>query len=210
MGTDRLGVAQAVCTRLCHDLGGPVGALSGALELLEGTDGPARAGDDALEVARDAARIIDRRLRFFRAAIGGVAAELGPDELGQLSEGLTLGRRATVDLSGLAAAQPVPPAAAQALLVAMWLAIESLPRGGAVRVGGDASAGLAVLPDGPGAAWPATLVPALRGEPQLLAPRGIAVPLLVLVAAAARVQLDLPLPPAGGIAPLVLVQRPEA
>ena len=27
---DGLVLAQAVCARLCHDLGGPVGALSGA------------------------------------------------------------------------------------------------------------------------------------------------------------------------------------
>ena len=63
-GTAALALAQAVCTRLCHDLGGPAGALSGALEMLDG-------GDDAVEVAQDAARSIDRRLRFWRAAVGG-------------------------------------------------------------------------------------------------------------------------------------------
>ena len=61
----QLALAQAVCSRLCHDLGGPVGALSGALEML------GEPGDDAAEVAVDAARIIDRRLRFWRAAVGG-------------------------------------------------------------------------------------------------------------------------------------------
>ncbi len=40
----KIALAQMVCTRLCHDLGGPAGALSGALDLLEGE------GDDALDV----------------------------------------------------------------------------------------------------------------------------------------------------------------
>lgn len=198
----QLALAQVVCTRLCHDLGGPTGALSGALDLIEG------AADDALEVARDAARIIDRRLRFWRVAVGGAGAALDAAALAQLAEGLTLGRRATVDLAGLAAGSAIAPALAQPLLLAMLAGVEALPRGGVLRVAGDPAESLSVWPDGPGAAWPAGLAALLAGEQPVLTPRGVALPLLVASAAAGRVRLDLLLSAgASGPAPLLLIPR---
>lgn len=199
-----LTLAQAVCTRLCHDLGGPTGALSGALELLDGT------ADEATEVANDAARIIDRRLRFWRVAVGGAAGELDAAGLAQLVEGLTLGRRATVDLDGIAADVLVPPALVQPLLLAMLVGVEAMPRGGTLRVVGDAEQGFALLPDGPAAAWPVGLPALIAGDSPALTPRGIALPLLAATACAGRVTLELPMGVSGaGPAPLLLTQRPS-
>lgn len=194
----KIALAQMVCTRLCHDLGGPAGALSGALELLDGE------GDDALEVARDAARIMDRRIRFFRAAVGGAAGDCRHDELAQAAEGLTLGRKATIDFTGLAADILVPATFAQSLLLALWTGVDALPRGGAVRVGGTLREGLSVWPDGPSAAWPTSLTAALAGNEISLTPRGVAVPLLLGVVQAAGLRLDLLLGTAPGAAPLLL------
>lgn len=194
----KIALAQMVCTRLCHDLGGPAGALTGALDLLEGE------GDDALEVARDAARIMDRRIRFFRAAVGGGAGECRRDDLAQAAEGLTLGRRATIDLAALAPDIVVPASLAQSLLLALWTGIDALPRGGAVRVGGTPEAGLSIWPEGPSAAWPVSLAAALAGDDVPLTARGVAVPLLIAVAQAAGVRLDLLLGTAPGAAPLLL------
>lgn len=194
----KIGLAQMVCTRLCHDLGGPAGALTGALDLLEGE------GDDALEVARDAARIIDRRIRFFRAAVGGAAGECRRDDLAQAAEGLTLGRRANIDLSALSADMVVPAAMAQSLLLALWIGIDALPRGGTVRVGGTLAAGLSIWPDGPSSAWPVGLAAALAGDEVALTARGVAVPLLIANSQAAGLRLDLLLGSTPGAAPLLL------
>jgi histidine phosphotransferase ChpT len=183
---EKLTLAQAVCTRLCHDLGGPVGALGAAIELLEAP----RGSDDALEVARDAVRVVDRRLRFLRAAIGG-CGDMGPDGIATLSEGLTLGRRVAVDLSALPAGLHLPAPLAQALLLAVWVGTEALPRGGTVRVTGRAAGGICVKPDGAGAAWPAGLPAVLAGEVPAASPRGIAPVLLGTVAAAGRVRLGM-------------------
>jgi histidine phosphotransferase ChpT len=199
-GPDPLALAQAVCTRLCHDLGGPVGALSGALELLED------AADDAGEVARDAARIIDRRLRFWRVAVGGAGGELDTASLAQLAEGLTLGRRARLDLSGLEAGSLVTPEIAQPLLLAMLVGVEALPRGGTLRVAGSPEQGISVWPDGPAAAWPPGLPALVAGQAPVLTPRSVALPLLGATAAAGRVRLDLPLG-GPGPAPLLLTLR---
>lgn len=199
-----LALAQAVCTRLCHDLGGPTGALSGALELLDG------AADEASEVAHDAARIIDRRLRYWRVAVGGASGELDAQGLAQLVEGLTLGRRATVDLAGIAPDALVPPHLLQPLLLAMLVGVEAMPRGGALRVAGDARQGFTLLPEGPSAAWPPGLASLIAGDSPALTPRGIALPLLAATAAAGRVRLELPLSTGGtGPGPLLLLPRPN-
>jgi histidine phosphotransferase ChpT len=195
---DTLALAQAVCTRLCHDLGGPTGALAGALEMLDGT------GDDATDLARDAARIIDRRLRFWRTALGGSAGELDAASLGQLAEGLTLGRRATVDLDGLAPGCLLPGPLAQPVLLAMLVGVEALPRGGALRVAGDPAEALSVWPDGPGAAWPPGLAAVITGQPPVPTPRAVALPLLAATAAAAPVRLELLMGRGNAAGPLVL------
>ena len=196
---DTLALAQAVCTRLCHDLGGPVGALGGALEMLEDT------ADDAAEVARDAARIIDRRLRFWRVAVGGASGELDAAELAQLVEGLTLGRKAGVDLSGLAPGCQVSPEVAQPLLLAMLVGVEALPRGGALRVAGGAAGGFTLLPDGPHAAWPPGLASLVAGAEPVPTPRAVALPLLAATAKAGKVRLDLLMGAVGhGPSPLML------
>jgi len=182
----QLALAQAVCSRLCHDLGGPVGALSGALEML------GEPGDDAAEVAVDAARIIDRRLRFWRAAVGGPGGNLDSATLGQLAEGLTLGRRAVVDLSALPPGMLIEAGEAQPLLLAMLVGVEAMPRGGTLRVAQAPGGGFAVLPDGPGAAWPPGLVDLLAGQQPVPVPRAVALPLLAATAAAAGLRLSLP------------------
>ncbi|MBU8542286.1 MULTISPECIES: histidine phosphotransferase family protein [Roseomonadaceae] len=194
---DNIALAQAVCTRLCHDLGGAAGALAGALDLLEGP------GDDAMEVARDAARIMDRRIRFYRAAIGAGCGDCRVEEIAQMVEGLTLGRRATIDLADLEATAVFPAHLVQAMLLAAWMAVDALPRGGVARMGGDPVGGLSIWPDGPGAAWPTGLAAGLAGDAVPVNPRSVSVPLLLGVAAAAGVQLEM-LMGAAGAAPLML------
>lgn len=189
----QLALAQVVCTRLCHDLGGPAGALSGALEML-GTP-----GDDAAEVARDGARIIDRRLRFWRAALGGPGGDLDAAALAQLGEGLTLNRRASLDLSGLAADALIPFELTQPLLLAMLVGMEALPRGGVLQVAGNPARRLTLLPEGPNAAWPAGLAALIAGEAPALTPRALALPLLAATAAMAGARLVLEPGPGAGI-----------
>jgi histidine phosphotransferase ChpT len=194
---DTFGLAQALCARLCHDLGGPTGALGNALELLDGV------ADEAAEVARDAARIIDRRIRFWRAAVGGSAGDLDAAAITQLAEGLTLGRRAAVDVAGLAEDAPLPAVLSRAVLLAMLLGIEALPRGGTLRVAGSLSDGVTVWPDGIAAAWPAALPAMLGGTSPDLSPRSIALPLLGTMMSHVRIELL----PGRGDAPGPLVLR---
>ena len=75
MPTD-LTFTSLICSRLCHDLVGPVGAIANGIELMEMEDDPAMA-DDALDLLRSSATNASRRLSFLRLAFGSS----GGDEL---------------------------------------------------------------------------------------------------------------------------------
>jgi histidine phosphotransferase ChpT len=197
-----LALAQLLCSRLCHDLGGPLGSVTGALELLDDPAG------EAAEVARDAARLLERRLRLYRAALGSGVSDTTVREISPLMEALTSGRRVQVDGSGLEQEALVPALLTQVLLVAAWLGTEALPRGGVVAVSGDPARELVIWPQGPGASWPAGLLRALAGEDAAPEPRTVLAPLLVALAARAgcRVALAMGLPGPGAPPLLVIPQ----
>lgn len=62
-------VAQLLCTRLCHDLSGPIGAMSAGAELMADGDDPTFQGE-ALALLTHSSEAASARLRFLRAAFG--------------------------------------------------------------------------------------------------------------------------------------------
>ncbi len=194
-----LRLARLVGLRLCHDISGVAGTVGNALELLDG------AGSEAAALATDAATVLRRRLLLWRALLGGQGESTLGAVLG-LATGEIAGGRATVDAaaldSGIMIAEDVVPV----LLTAVLLGGEALPRGGVVRLAGDPHRDLAVLPEGPRAAWPPALLRAVAGAPLPGEPTGREVLSLWLAATAAAgaVSLSLAVPPGEGCAPLIL------
>src|SRR3546814_20842043 len=87
-----LRILELVCSRLCHDLVGPVGAVNNGIELLEEFD-PSMA-DDVLPLLRNSARQAWRRLDCFRLAFGAAGGrdawplgELGSTEERRVGKG---------------------------------------------------------------------------------------------------------------------------
>jgi len=70
-----LELARLLCTRLCHDLAGPVGAVAAGVELI-GTD-PEQADEETLALIGDSSAAASRKLKFIRAALG---VAMGPAE----------------------------------------------------------------------------------------------------------------------------------
>ena len=142
-----LKVAQFLCSRLCHDLAGPVGAVNAGLELLDEGAGDAQ---DALTLVAQSAREMTRRLAFFRMAFGlgaGAGGVIALDEARDLAAGLLTAGRVTLDWPRDTSRDRTMPAAALKLVLNLvLLGAESLPRGGALRVH------FADLPEGVGAA----------------------------------------------------------
>lgn len=65
---EALRLAQGLCTRLCHDLAGPLGAIGSGLELL-GDEG-STADAEVVGLLSDSAASAAARLRFLRALTG--------------------------------------------------------------------------------------------------------------------------------------------
>ena len=61
--------ASLLCSRLCHDLLSPVGALNNGLELLADEEDPAMRAQ-CMELLADSARASADKLKFFRLAFG--------------------------------------------------------------------------------------------------------------------------------------------
>jgi histidine phosphotransferase ChpT len=204
-------LAQLIAARICHDLGGPVGTVEGALSLL------GAGSDEAMAVAREGTATLRLRLTLFRAAWGDGLGDATLAELLALLDGQVAGGRARVAVAaglspGTAFAAPV----AQLALNAVLLAGDALPRGGVVLLGGDPSSVLMVRPEGEGAAWPAGLAAALAAgglDPgRAVDPRAVRAPALAALAADLGVPLALGLgrPGDAGPAPLLIGPAPPA
>jgi histidine phosphotransferase ChpT len=198
---DGLTLAELVCTRLCHDFSGPLGAITAAAELLaDGTVDPR----EGAGVVTDAASVLARRLRFLRAAWGAGSEPMTPVDILQLSEGVPGQGRVNVDLSALPDDAPLGPGLARTLLNAILLAGEALPKGGSIRVTANPALGqVLLLPDGPNAAWPPGLAAALGGADVTPDPRSLAAPMTLAVAEAAGLDVSLALAPSG--VPLLVI-----
>jgi len=69
MTTSSLDLASLLCSRLCHDLLSPVGALTNGLELLAEEHDP-EMRKRCFELFEQSARISTDKLKFFRLAFG--------------------------------------------------------------------------------------------------------------------------------------------
>lgn len=151
-------LAAILCTRICHDLVGPVGALSNGVEVLTEEDDP-EIERQAMELLGHSAEQASRRLRFYRMAFGmakAQAEEMASDEAREVVQGLLEGGR--VELAWPEAGDSMPThmtrALVKLLLNTILVAAEALPRGGKVSVvvaDGDATSALRVEAGGEGA-----------------------------------------------------------
>ena len=150
---------ELLCSRLCHDLVGPVGAINNGVELLdEGGD----TGGEALDLIADSAETAAARLRLYRVALGAAGGQsLMPGDARAALEGWFRGGK--IRLEWTAPPAPVAPGLLKLALLAALLAEESLPRGGTVRVACD-DAEVTVRAAGPGCALRPEMGPALAGR----------------------------------------------
>ena len=136
MSDSSLEFASLLCSRLCHDLLSPVGAMSNGLELLADEDDPDMRAR-VMELLADSARASADRLKFFRLAFGaggGFGESLASNEIKVAVEGLVRGN-ARVTLSWLVEAPEIPKGAAKILLNLAMIAFDALVRGGRLDVG---------------------------------------------------------------------------
>jgi len=170
--TSSTDLAALLCSRLCHDLLSPVGAIGNGLELLaDETDPEMRRS--VMDLLEQSARTSAVKLQFYRFAYGSPAAlgETVPvDEPRALLEAL-LADNGKVTLDWAVEAQELDRAAMKILLVFAALGIAALVRGGTLAVGAEVRPGdaeteteIVVRAGGPRIAFEPAIGRALAGE----------------------------------------------
>jgi histidine phosphotransferase ChpT len=130
--------ASLLCSRLCHDLLSPVGALNNGIELLSDEHDPEMRAR-CLELLGESARASANKLKFFRLAFGaagGFADEVDTREARVAIEGL-FGGDGRIQLGWMVDEPSMSKSALKILLNLVLLAGDTLVRGGRLDVGAE-------------------------------------------------------------------------
>ncbi|MEO7634640.1 MAG: histidine phosphotransferase family protein [Sphingomicrobium sp.] len=131
-------LASLLCSRLCHDLMSPVGALNNGIELLADEDDPAMR-EKCLELLEDSARASANKLKFFRLAFGaagGFGEDVDTHEARAALEGV-FGAERRLTISWEVTEDRLPKGAIKLLLNLALLAGDALVRGGRLDIGAE-------------------------------------------------------------------------
>src|SRR3954463_865465 len=79
---DALDLAALLCSRVCHDLISPTGAIVNGLEVLEEKESDQETKTFALDLIKKSAKTASARLQFCRLAFGAAGAIAAKVELG--------------------------------------------------------------------------------------------------------------------------------
>src|ERR687898_3570783 len=131
---DSLDLAALLCSRVCHDVISPVGAIVNGLEVLE-DDSDASMRDFALDLIRKSAKQASARLQFARLAFGsagsaGASIDLGDAE--QVARGMFQDDKVKLSWTGPRAL--LPKNKVKLLLNLVVIATNAVPRGGTIDV----------------------------------------------------------------------------
>lgn len=165
--TSQLDLAALLCSRLCHDLLSPVGAISNGLELLADERDPEMRAR-CMDLLEQSARASADKLKFFRLAFGaaGGFGEMVPTEEPRalIASLVAANERLTLDW---AVAEPkLAKPAVKALLNLAAIGMDALVRGGTLLVGAETRGGMTeivIRATGPRIAFDATIGQALEG-----------------------------------------------
>lgn len=168
MTTDPLELASLLCSRLCHDMLSPVGALSNGLELLAEERDP-EMRQRCFELLEQSARTSADKLKFFRLAFGaaGGFGDMVPlDESRAVIDAL-VSHNGRVQVNWALAGDVLPKPAVKVLLNLSLIGIEALVRGGTLDIGAelrDGASEIVVRAAGPKIAFDQTVGRALEGR----------------------------------------------
>src|SRR4249919_3964238 len=147
---ESLDLAALLCSRVCHDLISPVGAIANGLEVMEeGKD--EETSKFAMDLIKKSARTASAKLQFCRIAFGAAGsagAQIDTGDAEKVPRGLLAKNRVKL------------------LLNMMLLAAQAIPRGGQLTVdpvGAGDTIGFKVTSTGTNAKVPQSIPPLLAG-----------------------------------------------
>jgi histidine phosphotransferase ChpT len=165
-----LDLAALLCSKVCHDVISPVGAIVNGLEVLE-DDKDASMQEFALDLIRRSATQASARLQYARLAFGaagsaGAAIDLGDAEA--VAKGMFNDEK--ISLTWSSPRLLMPKNRVKLLLNLVMLATNAIPRGGSIDVtvisAGEDDASFTLAAKGLNARIPAHSEAMLRAEPE--------------------------------------------
>src|ERR1044072_6969220 len=173
-------LASLLCSRLCHDLMSPVGALNNGIELLADEHDP-EMRERFMDLLGECSRASANKLKFFRLVLGPAGAlgdEVDTREARVAIEGL-FGGDGRIQLGWMVDEPSMSKPALKILLNLVLIAGDALVRGGRLDVGAerhDSGGDIVVHAEGPRIVLDPELRNALLGETEedSIAPRAAA------------------------------------
>lgn len=180
MTVNAVDFASLLCSRLCHDLLSPVGALNNGIELLAEESDP-EMRERCMELLAESARVSASKLKFFRLAFGaagGFGDVVDTREAKAAIDGL-LGSDGRIEINWMVGEATLSKTAIKVLLNLALIAGDALVRGGRLDIGGEVVGGtteIVVRAEGPRLVLDTELRTALSGEAdeKALTPRAAA------------------------------------
>ena len=158
-----LDLAALLCSRVCHDIISPVGAIANGLELMDDPETDADMRATALDMVRNSAKTATAKLKFCRIAFGAsgsAGAHIDLSEAGDTAKAFVGEEKVKLDWQ--APRENRPKQEVKLLLNMLLLAIAGIPRGGLVTVSIDGKT-LSVTATGERAKLPQAMVEVLDG-----------------------------------------------
>ena len=130
-----LDLAALLCSRVCHDVISPVGAIANGLELIDDPETDAETRETALDMVRSSARTASAKLKFCRIAFGaagsaGALIDMG--EAGETAKAFVGSEKVKLDWQ--APRENRPKQQVKLALNMMLMAMAAIPRGGLVTI----------------------------------------------------------------------------
>ena len=168
--------ASLLCSRLCHDLLSPVGALNNGLELLADETDPGMR-ERCMELLTESARASANKLKFFRLAFGAAGGFGELVDTGEAKAALESlhGGQGKIKLGWMVEASALPKVAIKVLLNLALIAGDALVRGGQLDIAAEGHE-IVVRAEGPRLILDPELRNALLGQadPDMITPRAAA------------------------------------
>lgn len=162
-----LDLAALLCSRVCHDVIGPVSAIVNGIEVLE-DENAADMREVALDLIAQSARQTSARLQFTRLAFGAAGsagAQLDLSDAEQVVRGMLEDQRTRIDWQ--MPRELLPKNRVKLLLNLALLSTATIPRGGEIRItpeGQGAGMGFVLAATGINARIPPAAGTLVRGE----------------------------------------------
>jgi histidine phosphotransferase ChpT len=132
---DALDLAALLCSRVCHDLISPTGAIVNGLEVLEDKENDQETKTFALDLIKRSAKTASARLQFCRLAFGAAGSAAAQIELGDAQNmAQAFIEDDKTKLVWKLPRQLLPKNRVKLLLNMLIIASQTIPRGGTITV----------------------------------------------------------------------------